>query len=128
MDEIENIQSGADYAQLLIDNIIEGEKEIPASQQLPINLLTYWCEEIELYADQTYSDYLTGKREHFTFDEDEFRGLFEKAGMRYTGDLLDGLVDDGLVDVLIRDDGEIVYQTNDKGKQAMDDYKNQNNK
>jgi len=116
---MEDIKSGAEYAQLLIDDIIEGEKELPTDQQLPINLLTYWCEEIEIYADKTWVDYITGKREHFSFDENEFRGLFEKAGMRYTGDILDGLVDKEMVQVSIREDGEIVYSATDKGKDEL---------
>ena len=118
---MENIKSGAEYAQLLIDDIIEGEKELPTDQQLPINLLTYWCEEIEIYADKTWVDYITGKRDHFSFYEDEFKDLFDKAGMRYTGDVLDGLVDKEMVQVSIREDGEIVYSTTDKGKQTLKD-------
>ena len=73
---MKNIKSGAEYAQLLIDNIIEGEKELPTHEQLPINLLTYWCEEIEIQADKAWVDYISGKREHFTFDEDEFREIY----------------------------------------------------
>lgn len=118
---LENIKSGAEYAQLLIDNIIEGEKELPTNQQLPINLLTYWCDEIKTHAEITYYKYLIGKRAHFSFDEDEFKELFEKAGMRYSGDLLEGLLDKGMVDMSIREDGEIVYSTNEKGKQALKD-------
>lgn len=118
---MKDIKSGAEYAQLLIDNIIEGEKELPTHEQLPINLLTYWCEEIESYAELTYHEYLIGKRDHFSFYEDEFKDLFEKAGMRYSGDILEGLIDKGMVDMGIREDGEIVYSTNEKGKQALKD-------
>lgn len=123
---LENIKSGAEYAQLLIDNIIEGEKQLPADQQLPINLLTYWCDEIKTYAEVTYYKYLVGKRSHFSFDEDEIRDLFEKAGMRYSGDLLEGLMDKEMVQMGIRDDGEIVYSATDKGKKTLDDYEKGN--
>ena len=74
--ELEDIKSGAEYAQILIDHIIEGEKELPTEEQLPINLLTYWCEEIEIQADKAWVDYISGKREHFTFDEDEYTCIF----------------------------------------------------
>jgi len=120
--ELEDIKSGAEYAQILIDHIIEGEKELPTEEQLPINLLTYWCEEIEIQADKAWVDYISGKREHFTFDEDEFREIFEKAGMRYSGDVLEGLVDKEMVQMGIREDGEIVYSATDKGKQALKEY------
>ena len=102
--------------------IVEGEKELSTDQQLPINLLTYWCEEIEIYADKTWIDYISGKRSHFSFDENEFRELFEKAGIRYTEDVLDGLVDKEMVQMGVREDGEIVYSTTDKGKQALKDH------
>jgi hypothetical protein len=118
---MENIKSGAEYAQLLINQIIENEKEVPTGEQLPINLLTYWCEEIESHAEITYHEYLTGKRDHFSFNEDEFRLLFDKAGMRYTGDVLDGLVEKEMVQVSIREDGEIVYSATEKGKQTLKD-------
>jgi len=119
---MKNIKSGAEYAQLLIDQIIEGEKELPTDEQMPINLLTYWCEEIESYAEITYHEYIIGKREHFSFYEDEFKDLFDKAGMRYTGDVLDGLVEKEMVKMSIREDGEIVYSTTDKGKQTLKDH------
>jgi len=120
--KLEDIKSGAEYAQLLIDNIVKGEKELSTDQQLPINLLTYWCEEIEIQADKAWVDYISGKREHFTFDEDEFRGIFDKAGERYTGDVLDGLVEKEMVQMGIREDGEIVYSTTHKGKQALKEH------
>jgi hypothetical protein len=121
---MDNINSGADYAQSLIDGIIESEKLLPTDEQLPISLLTYWCEEIESYAELTYHYYITGKREHFAFNEDELKELFEKAGMRYTGDILDGLVDKDMVQVSVREDGEMVYSSTDKGKQALKNSKN----
>lgn len=125
MDEIENIQSGADYAKLIIDDIILNENELTNDEKVPLPLLNYWCEEIELYADETWHWYVTGKREHFIFDEDEFTGLFEKAGMRYAGEVLDGLVDEGMVDVLVRDDGEIIYKTSEKGNEELNKNNNE---
>lgn len=118
MDKIENVQSGADYAKLVIDTIITAEDELSNDEKLPLPLLNYWCEEIETYADETWQDYILGKREHFSFDEDEMRGLYERAGIRYTGDLLDDLVDKGMVQMGVREDGEIVYSATEKGKQA----------
>lgn len=119
---LDNIDSGAAYAEVLINTIMEGEKDLPESEKLPANLLAYWCEEIEIYADQTWVDYISGKRNHFSFSETEFRDLFEKAGMRYTDDVLNGLVDKDLIRVGVREDGEIVYSTTDKGKQTLKDH------
>jgi hypothetical protein len=35
---IENIQSGDEYAKILIENIIEIEKEIPVDEQMPVEI------------------------------------------------------------------------------------------
>ena len=112
--------SAQEYAQAMIDDIIALEKTLPTSEQLPINLLTYWCEEIQLLAEQCWNNYLTGKRDDYKFDEDEFTDAYNKAGIRYTGDIIEGLVEDGYVQMGIREDGEIVYSATDKGKGYLD--------
>ena len=108
--------SAQEYAQAMIDDIIALEKTLPTNDQLPLNLLTYWCEEIQICAEQFWNDYLAGKRDDYKFDEDEFTATYNKAGLRYTGEILEGLVDDGYVQMGVRGDGEIVYSTTDKGK------------
>ena len=117
MDQIDNIQSGADYAKLLIDDIILEEDKLTNDEKLPLPLLGYWCEEIETLADKTWMDYILGKRETFMFEEKEIENTYNRAGLRYTSDLLDGLVDKGMVHMRVREDGEIVYKTTDKGNE-----------
>jgi hypothetical protein len=112
----ENISSGQDYAQLLINNLIEGELEVPEEERMDSRFLLYWCEEISTFADQTWQDYILGNRESYKFQEEEIRKLFEKAGLRYASDLLDGLVDKEMVQVGVRQDGELVYSLTEKGK------------
>jgi hypothetical protein len=119
MDKIENVQSGADYAKLIIDSIILEEDKLTNDKKLPLYLLGYWCEEIENYADKTWQDYILGKRETFIFDEDEMDGLYNRAGMQYTSDILEGLIDTGMVEMGVREDGEIVYKTTDKGNEEL---------
>ena len=62
-----NINSGSEYAQLIIETILDAEKTIPTQNQMPIGLLTYLAEEIQNLADITYNDYIIGKRESFLF-------------------------------------------------------------
>lgn len=111
--------SAHEYAQAMIDDIIVLEKTLPTSEQLPINLLTYWCEEIQICAEQFWGDYVIGKRDSYKFDEDEFTAAYNKAGIRYTEEIVDGLVEDGYVQMGIREDGEIVYSATDKGKEYL---------
>ena len=121
MDKIDNVQSGADYAKLIIDELISEEDKLTNDKKLPLSLLNYWCEGIESYADETWQDYILGKRESFIFYDDEMQTLYEQAGVRYVGDVLDGLVDKEMVQMGVREDGEIVYSATEKGKQALKD-------
>ena len=111
--------SAQEYAQAMIDDIIALEKTLPTNEQLPINLLTYWCEEIQICAEQYWNDYLAGKRDDYKFDEDEFTAAYNKAGIRYTEEIMDKLVEEEYVQMGIREDGEIVYSATDKGKEYL---------
>ena len=120
---MEEHNSYQEYAQSMIKDIIALENTFPVHEQLPPTLLTYWCEEINSHAEQYWKEYLVGKRESYMFNEEEFKDIFDKAGVRYTSEIVDGLVDEGYVQMGIRDDGEIVYSATDKGKQALDEFK-----
>ena len=120
---MEEFNSYKDYAQSMIKDIIALENTFPVHEQLPPTLLTYWCEEINSHAEQYWKEYLVGKRESYMFNEEEFKEIYDKAGVRYTSEIVDGLVDEGYVQMGIRDDGEIVYSATDKGKQALDEFK-----
>jgi hypothetical protein len=117
----DNINSGADYAQLVIDTIIGAEKEIPADQQMPIALLTHLTNIIEVKADKHWIDYVSGKRESFLFTEDEMTDMFNKAGEKYVSDMLDEMVDKEVLEVSIDDKGELLYGLTEKGKKALDE-------
>lgn len=114
--ENENISSGQDYARVITDRLIQTETEVSFDERMDPVLLEYWCEEIREYADVTWNDYIIGKRDSFKFDEDEVRKLYEKAGMRLAADILDSLVDKEMVQVGVRNDGELVYSLTEKGK------------
>ena len=120
---MEEYNSYQEYAQSMIKDIIALENTFPVHEQLPPTLLTYWCEEINSHAEQYWKEYLVGKRESYMFNEEEFKEIYDKAGVRYTSEIVDGLVDEGDVQMGIRDDGEIVYSATDKGKQALDEFK-----
>jgi hypothetical protein len=114
-----NINSGSDYAQIVIDNILEIERTLPVDQQMPFDLLTYLTKLIETEADKYYTEYIIGKRETFLFNSVELTDLFNKAGELYVGDILDGLVDKDMLEVSIDETGEFLYGLSKKGEQAI---------
>ena len=56
-----DINSGDDYAQILMDTIIEGEKSIPEKEQMPIDLLTNLSKLIHDKANEYWDEYIIGK-------------------------------------------------------------------
>lgn len=113
------INSGADYAQIVIDSILETEKTLPVDQQMPLDLLTHLTKLIETEADKHYAAYIIGKRETFLFSDIELTDLFDKAGELYVSDMIDGLVDKDMLEVSIDETGEFLYGLSEKGKQAI---------
>jgi hypothetical protein len=114
---INNINSGNDYAQLLIDSILKAEREIPENEQMPIDLLTIWIEGIQEAAEQSYLDYVTDKRETFLLSDVEMKDLFEEAGRKYVIGLIDNMVDKDILETYVDEEGDILYGLTDKGKQ-----------
>lgn len=121
-----NINSGEDYAKMLINTIVEAEIDLSADQRMEAGLMQYWCEEIKEYADVTWNEYIIGKREEYMFTDVEMQKLFEKAGLRYANDILNGLVDKELIEVSVSPEGELLYGLTEKGKKEVNE--NNNNK
>jgi len=112
---LNNINSGNDYAQLLIDEILKDEDSAPLSKKMPILLLSFWINEIKILADETWRQYIIGKRDSYEFTPDEFDQTLNRAGLKYTGELLDGLVDKGVVEVRIGEKGDMLYGLTEEG-------------
>ena len=112
----ENIYSGKDYAQLLIDGVIETENSFPENERMSPTLLKYWIEEIQNAAFKNYNDYLVGERDDFAFEMSEFKQTFENAARRQVDDTITGLLEKDLLSMSIGEDGEILYSLSEKGK------------
>lgn len=108
---LDNINSGEDYANLLVGTL----KEAPDGS-MPQELLNYWCDNVYELAINSYNDYLLGKRESFMLYTDEIEDAYQRAGLKYTEDLLNGMLDRGVIEALINEAGEIVYGLTEKGK------------
>jgi len=116
-----NINSGDDYAQILMDTIIEGEKSIPEKEQMPIDLLTNLSKLIHDKANEYWDEYIIGKRDIFVFEVGEMEAMFNKAGEMYVSDMVDQLVDKDVLEVSVDDEGEFLYGLTELGKQMLDE-------
>ncbi|NDA78737.1 MAG: hypothetical protein EB010_12430 [Acidimicrobiia bacterium] len=107
----DNINSGHDYAKILIDTLRETPDPL-----MPQELLDYWCENIYDMAVKSYNDYIVGKKDYFELSMEEVEKAYEDAGLKYTQDILNGMLDKDLIKALIDETGEIVYSLTEKGK------------
>jgi len=121
---IENVTSGADYAQILINRIQQTENSLSLNEQMSPAMLECWFDEIKHNADQTYTDYIMGNRDSYLFDDVEMMSMFEVAKNNYVQSLLNDMVDKDLLEVGIDENGDIVYSASEKGKELIKD-KNQ---
>ena len=125
---MDNINSGADYANTIITSVIDAESNLPADQRLPSLLLTLWCQEITNKADETWMEYITGKRETYLMSDVEMKDLFDNAGMKYVSELVDGMVDKDVLETYVDENGDILYGLTENGKKLMvDDVIKDNN-
>ncbi len=108
---LENIQSGEEYGKLLIETL----KQTP-NDETPPQLLNYWYQNIFELAVQSYNEYIVGNKDTFLLDMEEIEKCYEDAGLQYTQDLLNGMVDKGVIEALINESGEILYGLTEKGK------------
>lgn len=109
----QEINSPEEYAQLLVDSLMESGEE---DEVMPPELIKYWCENVYSAAIKSYNDYLVGKRETFLLSENEMEEAYDKAGMSYTEDLLNGLLDKDMIQAGINKEGSIVYSLTEEGK------------
>jgi len=119
--ELDNINSGDDYAQILMDTIIEEEKSMPKNEQMPIDLLTNFSKLIHDKANKYWAEYIIGKRDTFMFSSDEMEDMFNKAGEMYVSNIVDQLVDKDVLEVSVDNEGEFLYGLTELGKQILDE-------
>ena len=105
-----NINSGEDYARLLTETIKL------ADGPLPEQLVEYWCEDIWEMAVNSYNDYIAGKKDDYLLSDVDMNEAYDRAGIRYTQEIINGLVDKGMVQASIDENGEILYSLTEKGK------------
>jgi len=105
-----NIQSGDEYANLLIGNLNAYDG---FGEDLPENLMGYWEQGIRRLCNQRYSLYEKGEIDSYMLTENDMLNTYKKATLKLTGEILADLVEKGEVTMGINKDGEIVYASSD---------------
>ncbi len=105
-----NIQSGDEYANLLIGNLNAYDG---FGEDLPENLMGYWEQGIRRLCNQRYSLYKKGKIDSYMLTENDMLNTYKEATLKLTGEILADLVEKGEVTMGINKDGEIVYASSD---------------
>ena len=105
-----DINSGEDYAKLLTDTLRQ------ADGPLPDELVEYWCENVWEMAVNSYNNYVAGKKDDYLLSDEDITEAYERAGIRYTQEILNGMVDKGIVQANVGEGGEILYSLTEEGK------------
>lgn len=105
-----NIQSGEQYANILIENLKLTDEVF---DELPEELMKYWEQGIMKLCIERYDLYIKGKTDDYRLFEDDMLDLYKEASLKMTQDILDELVDKGEVHMGVNKDGEIVYGSKD---------------
>jgi hypothetical protein len=103
--ENHSIQSGDDYANLLI-----GDLRIMVEQEgMEEDLFKVWEKHIRKLCNLRYYQYVSGDVESFMLSEQEMMQTYKDSTMEYTGEILSSLVEKGEVSMSVSPDGEILY-------------------
>ena len=105
-----SFESGDEYADMLIRNLIESDD---LSQELPEDLINYWAEEIRKACNLRYELYIRGEADDFRLYEGDMLDTYKEASLKATQDIITDLVEKGEVQMAINEEGEIVYASSD---------------
>ena len=103
--ENHSIQSGDDYANLLINDL----RVMVEQEGMEEDLFKVWEKHIRKLCNLRYYQYVSGDVESFMLSESEMMQTYKDSTMEYTGEILSSLVEKGKVSMAINADGEILY-------------------
>lgn len=111
-----------EYFNELESLIREQELLLPAEDRMDNRLLEIWLKELKAMCDKCYLDYVRGERESFMISELEYDKTFDDAGMQFTSEVLNSLIDKGMIEVSVGEDGDLLYSATDYGKKIAKNY------
>ncbi len=114
------------YASTIRDIILNTEPD-PEDEPMPVDLINYWADNMYDACYKAYNDYIIGKRDDYRLSDTESYEQYEKAGLRFTQELVNGMVDRDLLEVSVSPEGDLLYSTTEKGKKTVFDWDLDNN-
>jgi len=114
------------YASTIKDIVLATVPE-NGEEPLPKNLVKYWAENMYNACYSAYNAYIMGKRDDYRLTEEESYAEYDKAGLQFTQELVDGMVDKDLLQVSVSSEGDLLYSTTKKGQKAAKQYELDNN-
>jgi hypothetical protein len=120
--EHHNINSGDDYADLLIKTILE---ESPSSV-VEEEMLKYWVIKVREMCVEKYNKYIIGQEETFMLSDVEMDESYRLSIEEMVNDSLKELSEKGLLEISIDDNGEILYGLSEEGKAYTKDITDDN--
>ena len=126
---MENDFKDAEHYASTIRNIIIEEATNPNVDEpaMPETLVAYWAENMYNTCYKAYNDYIIGKRDDYKLSDIESYEQFEKAGLQYTQEMVDGMVDKDLLEVSVGKGGDLLYSTTKKGLEIANQFELDNN-
>lgn len=122
-----NFRNGKDYFEHIKKMILEDERSMEEADRLEPALLEIWLEKMKEKALVNWTEYKSGIRYDHRFTPQEYNALWENSTYEYASNILNGLVDKNLVEVSVREDGELLYGLTKLGREIADQYtKNKN--
>lgn len=117
---MENDFKDAEHYASTIRSIIIEEATNPNVDEpaIPETLVAYWAENMYNACYKAYNDYIIGKRDDYKLTDTESYNEYDKAGIQFTQELVDGMVDKDLLEVSVGIGGDLLYSTTKKGKKA----------
>jgi hypothetical protein len=116
------------YASTIRSIIIEEAKRGDIDEPpMPESLIIYWADNMYNACYKAYNDYIMGKRDDYRLSDMESYEQFEKAGLQYTQEMVDSMVDKDLLEVSVGPGGDLLYSATGKGRAAIFGYELDNN-
>jgi hypothetical protein len=113
---INNFTSGEEYANVMIQTMKENEGLVPPSDRMPDRLFEIWTEKIKEKCVENYGKYILGQLEDYMLTVDDMEVLYKESIRILTDESLENLLDKGLIEMSVGENGDILYGLSEKGK------------
>ena len=113
--DLDDIKSGDEYADLLIGKMMLTQTKFKGEGLNP-TIFENWCKKIRKMCRESYRDYEKGRKEEYKLSDVEMGKAYDDAISEYVDEMLEGLIDRGLVEMAVSEQGEIVYGLSNKGR------------